>query len=451
MSSRQKIILTTVVLSVLVLIGVAIVIVQIKKSPNDTHSVIAERKALYWYDPMMPDQHFDKPGKSPFMDMQLIPRYADDSKSSGMRIDGTTQRNLAVRTALVERTPINSSVTAIGSIVFNERAVVILQTRANGFVQRVYAHAVGDAVKRGDPLVDLLIPEWAGVQQELIALKNSGDEILLNAARQRGLALGMTREKIDAVQTAAHVSPIFTVRAPQAGIIQTLEIREGMSVTSASPLLTINGIDPVWFEMLVPEYAATTIKIGDEINIDFSRDHSTRYRGKIIALLPELNAATRSVRVRAEVDNKNGALRIGQYAQAALLSEASSQSSSQASSPKNMKQENAGVLSVPAEAIIRGSDNNRVIVVQDDGSFAPQLVDIGAEINDRIEIRAGLHEGQRVVSSGQFMLDSEANLRGELNRMQPASAPVTTPKNNAMSELDVKKSNQDEHGAAHHD
>jgi Cu(I)/Ag(I) efflux system membrane fusion protein len=368
----------------------------------------AERKVLYWYDPMQPNQHFDRPGKSPFMDMQLVPKYAEQNSAgaaaaSGIKIDAATQRNLAIRAAPVERKAMGGDITVPGTIVFDERDLLVLQARANGFVQRVYVHAVGDRVQRNTPLVDLLIPEWAGVQQQLIALKNNGDAQLLNAVRQRALAAGMTTEQIAAIEKSGSVSPIFTVRAVQPGIVKTLDVREGMNIATATTLLTLNGIERVWFDMAVSEQQALTIKLDQKITIQLNGNEAS---AKIVAMLPELNGATRSVRVRAELDNKNGELRIGQYAQAKIINS-----------------ETIAILTIPTEAVIRGGESNRVIVVQNDGSFAPVQVAIGREAGDRVEIVSGLSEGQRVVSSGQFLIDSEASLGGEMTRMPaPASA-----------------------------
>jgi Cu(I)/Ag(I) efflux system membrane fusion protein len=382
----------------------------------------AERKVLYWYDPMQPEQHFDKPGKSPFMDMELVAKYADENGAAGVRIDAATQQHLAVRLASVELASLAGSVTAPGSIAFDERDLLVLQARASGFVQRVYVHAIGEAVPRNAPLVDLLIPGWTGVQQELIALKDSGDAQLLAAVRTRALALGMTAEQVAALEESGNTSPVFTLRAPQAGIVQRLDVREGMNIAAGASLLSLNGIERVWFDMAVPENMASAITLGQTIAIRLNTPIGEKLSGKIVALLPELNTATRSLRVRAELDNKKGALRIGQYAQATIAGN-----------------DSVPALTIPSEAVIRGGESNRVIVVQTDGSFVPQQIETGREANGRVEVLAGLSEGQRVVSSGQFLIDSEASLSGEMTRL---AAPVTAP---------APTTDQHDHGAHQHD
>ena len=162
-----------------------------------------ERKPLYWYDPMQPNQHFDKPGKSPFMDMQLIPMYADEAPEGGagsIRIDPDTVQNLGVRTTEVERGVLSMSLDAVGTLGFNQRDIAVIQARANGFVAKVYARAPGDVIGRDAQIVDLLVPEWAGAQTEFLALLKSGDRDLIDAARQRLLLLGMPPELIRQVE-----------------------------------------------------------------------------------------------------------------------------------------------------------------------------------------------------------------------------------------------------------
>lgn len=160
-----------------------------------------ERKVLYWYDPMMPNQRFDKPGKSPFMDMQLVAKYADEQgDGAGVKIDSGISQNLGMRTAKVERGSFSSTVRAVANVQLNDRQVAIVQARRNGFVERVYARAPGDVIARGAPLVDLLIPEWAGAQAEFLAVLGTKDLALIQAARTRLQLLGMSGDLISRVE-----------------------------------------------------------------------------------------------------------------------------------------------------------------------------------------------------------------------------------------------------------
>jgi len=180
----------------------------------------ADRKVLYWYDPMVPAQRFDKPGKSPFMDMQLVPKYADEaSGGGGVQIDPARVQNLGVRLATVRRGTLASELTAPGVIDFNQRDVAIVQARAAGFVQRVYARAPGDVIAAGAPLADLLVPEWGGAQAEYLAVRRTGDASLTQAARQRLTLLGMSPGLIAAVERSGRPQTTITITTPTGGVI----------------------------------------------------------------------------------------------------------------------------------------------------------------------------------------------------------------------------------------
>jgi membrane fusion protein, copper/silver efflux system len=362
----------------------------------------AQRKALYWYDPMVPAQHFDKPGKSPFMDMQLVPRYADagEGEQSGIRIDPRLVQNLGIRLATVERREVSLSVDAPGTVVFNGRNTATLQARTAGFVSRIYPHAPGDVVKRDAPLVDLLVPDWAAAQTEFLALLDNGDAALLAAARQRLRLLGMPPTLIAQLEQSKHIRAVFTVSSPIAGMIDTLDIRAGMTVSSGATLATIKGIDPIWIEAAVPETAGTLSAIGTSAIIRSAALPDHPLQGRIIAVLPQANADTHTVRVRLELPNHDGQWRPGMFAQVRLTDHA--------------RQE---ALLVPTEAIVHTGTRDLVVVAGADHRFEPVDVTIGLQYGEQTRIIDGLREGQQVVASGQFLIDSEASLRGAAARM----------------------------------
>ena len=166
-----------------------------------TEAVSGERKVLYWYDPMVPDQKFDRPGKSPFMDMDLVPRYADEASETGagVRIDPALVQSLGARFATVRRGMLEGDVAATAVVEFNDRDVAVVQARASGFVERVYDRAPGDVIRAGAPLADLLVPEWGGAQIEYLAVRRTADAPLIAAARQRLILLGMPESLVSTV------------------------------------------------------------------------------------------------------------------------------------------------------------------------------------------------------------------------------------------------------------
>jgi Cu(I)/Ag(I) efflux system membrane fusion protein len=375
-------------------------------------------KALYWYDPMVPAQHFDKPGKSPFMDMQLVPRYADEggADATGIRIDPRLSQTLGIRLVKVESRDISQSIDVPGTVLFNGHETAIVQARTAGFVARVYAHAPGDLVDRDAPLVDLLVPEWAAAQTEFIALLDSGEPSLVTAARQRLVLLGLPPSLIAEVEKSRRVHAEVTVSAPITGVIDTLDIRTGMSVAAGASLATIKGIDPIWIEVAVPESVGSSASVGNTATIESPARPGLRFQGRIITLLPQVNPDTHTLRVRIELSNHQGEWKPGMFAQVRLGQKAS-----------------INALLVPSEAIIHTGTRELVVLAKADHRFEPVEVRLGAQYGELTRVIAGLEEGQQVVASGQFLIDSEANLRGAEARMDPRPAtPGSMDKGGAM-------------------
>jgi Cu(I)/Ag(I) efflux system membrane fusion protein len=373
--------------------------------------VSQERKPLYWYDPMVPNQHFDAPGKSPYMDMQLVPRFANESEpkeSASVRIDPTVLQSLGVRTVRVERGPMAQPIEAVGTIGFNQRNIAIIQARSNGFVARVYSRAPGDVIARDAPIVDLLIPEWAGAQAEFLALLESGDLSLADAARERLRLLGMPPTLVAAVERRHEPQSTVTIRSPLAGVIDILDVREGMTVASGTTLAKIDGFATVWLEASIPEAQGALAQLGTSVEARLTAYPGQSFRGHVLAVLPRANIETRTVCVRIELANQNGQLKPGMFAQVRMASSGAT-----------------AVLSVPTEAIIRTGTRAIVIVTAEQGRFAPTEVHVGADVGDKTVVLDGLKEGQRVVASGQFLIDSEASLQGVLAQFTSSNTDVS--------------------------
>ncbi len=385
------------------------------------------RKALYWYDPMVPNQHFDKPGKSPFMDMQLVAKYADEGgDAASVKIDPSVAQNLGLRLAKVERGVLAAPVVAVGNVQWNERQVAVVQARTAGFVERVYARAPGDVIAKGAALADLLVPEWAGAQTEFLALLRTGDTGLTRAARERLKLLGMSAELIAQVESTGQTHPVVTISAPIGGVIQTLDVRAGMSLAAGMPLAKINGLDPVWLEAAVPESQAGSVAIGNPVSVTLTAYPGRPLSGKVMAILPETNPDSRTVRVRVELPNHDGRLRAGLFAQISLTTAS-----------------NAQVLLVPSETVIRTGMRSLVLLSLDGGRFQPAEVKLGQEAGGKIAVLDGLREGQSVVASGQFLIDSEASLKGVLARLSgeasgPSAAQPAATRAASLHEADGK-------------
>lgn len=374
----------------------------------------ASRKILYWYDPMVPSQHFDKPGKSPFMDMQLVPKYADEGPSeAGVTIDPARTQSLGLRVVEARMGSLGSSLTATGTIDFNQRDVAIVQARASGFVQRVYGRAPGDVMGAGAPLADLLVPEWAGAQAEYLAVRRTGDAALTRAARQRLALLGIPSGTIAAVERGERPNNVITVSAPTGGVIKTLGVRAGMTVAAGQTLAEINGLGTVWLNAAVPEAVAGSLRPRQSVQATLAAFPGEILTGRVSAVLPETQTDSRTLTVRIELPNRDGRLRPGMFATVSFGGSAQP------------------ALLVPSEALIRTGKRTLVMLALDKGRYRPAEVQPGRESGDDTEILAGLSEGEKIVVSGQFLIDSEASLSGVEAR--PIGVPSATPGKSAST------------------
>ncbi|HYC48240.1 MAG TPA: efflux RND transporter periplasmic adaptor subunit [Burkholderiales bacterium] len=368
-----------------------------------------ERKILYWYDPMYPQHRFNKPGKSPFMDMQLVPKYADEAADpGGVTVSPRVVQNLGIRTAEVKRGSIAPKLTAVASVEYNERSVVLVQPRANGFIERLHVRAPLDPVRQGAPLVEMLIPDWAAAQEEYLLLRKHGDAAsadLAAAARQRLLLLGMSDAQVRAIEHAGAPQPRITLTAPISGVVAELGAREGMTVSAGTTLFRIAGLGTVWVVAEIPEAQAGQLVPGSSVEVRLPAYPNETVKGRVSAILPEVNAATRTIRARVEVANPRGRLKPGMYANVAFAPRAHE------------------LLLVPTEAVIRTGERNVVIVSEAQGRFRVAEVETGMESGSETEIRKGLQAGERVVVSGQFLIDSEASLRSTLGRLEASAEP----------------------------
>jgi len=372
----------------------------------------AGKKPLYYYDPMYPQQKFDKPGKSPFMDMMLVPVFGDDGGDTGsVKISSRVVQNLGIRTGEVTLGTLDKKVQVVGAVVFDERAVAVVQARVSGYIEKLFVRAPLDPVAKGQPLAEILAPEWVAAQEEYLALKKSpqANEALRQAARQRLILLGMAETTVAAIEADGRTRPRITLLAPIGGIVGELTAREGMAVMPGAMLFRVNGLSTVWVNADVPETQVAWLKPGSTVEASVPAYPGEVFKGRVTALLPEVNATTRTLKARIEVANPQSRLVPGMFASIAVAA--------------SSKQE---VLLVPSEAVIQ-TGKRSVVIAADSGQdgkqqFAPIDVEVGAEANGMTEIKSGLQKGMKVVLSGQFLIDSEASLKSSVTRMSDAPA-----------------------------
>lgn len=380
-------------------------------APTQSAAPAAEqqRKVLFWYDPMYPNTRFDKPGKSPFMDMDLVPKYADEEHAAagapGVRIDPTQTQNLGVKTAAVTRGPLGYAQTFPANISYNEYQYVIMQARAAGFINKVYPLTVGDKVKQGTPLLELTIPDWVEAQSEYLLLQETGGTATqVEGILERLRLAGMPDDDIRRLKATRKIQTRFTLKAPIDGVITAFDLRAGMNIAKDNVVAKIQGMDPVWVSVAVPESIAWLIKDASQFSIQVPAWPGKTFRISKWTLLPSVDSATRTLQLRLQVNNPDEALKPGMNAYLQLTSES------------------APMLLIPSKALIDSGSEQRVITVDNEGRFVPKIVQVFHESAGVTAIRSGLQEGEKVVASGLFLIDSEANIAGALERMR-AQAP----------------------------
>ena len=395
------------------------------------------KKVLYYHDPMVPGNKFDKPAKSPFMDMMLVPVYADsDGDGSKVTVSPRVQQSLGVRTAVVTEGMLSPQVSAVGNIAFNERDQVIVQARATGYVERLHVRATFDRVAKGQPLAELYVPDWVAAQEEFLSVRRmQGTDLapldgLVDGARQRMRQVGMSDAQIALVDRSGRTQPRLTLVAPIGGVVTELLVREGMTVAPGATLFRINGLSTVWANAEVPESQSALLRPGAKVQARSPAAPGAVFEGKVQAILPDVNQTTRTLKARVELANANGRLVPGMFVQMQFM---------------DMRNEKA--LLVPTEAIIQTGKRTVVMLAEQgeksgesSGRFRPVDVEIGIESGGQTEVKRGLQLGQRVVVSSQFLIDSEASLKGVEARLNVEPRPTaanTAPRHTGTAKIEA--------------
>lgn len=354
---------------------------------------------LYYHDPMVPGKNFDAPSKSPFMDMMLVPEYAGAGGGDGgtISVSSRIQQNLGVRTGKVVERELAPTISAVGAIAWNERGKFTIQARATGFVEKLYVRATLDRVRRGQPLFELYVPSWVAAQEDYLSLRRMtgrGLEGLVEAAKQRMRQVGMNEAQISLVEEQQAIQARTTIVAPASGVVTELMAREGSTVMPGMLLAKINQLSTVWAEAEVPESQASVLKPGSLVIARTPALPGESFSGKVQALLPQVDPVTRTRRARVLLANKKRLLVPGMFVQMELTD------------PNARK-----ALVVPTEALVR-TGKRTIVLAKEEDSFRPIEIETGIEVDGDTEILKGLTLGQEIVLSGQFLIDSEASLKG---------------------------------------
>ena len=393
-----------------------------------------EREVLFYRNPMNPNITSPVPAKD-HMGMDYIPVYADDEAQAGagttVRIDPAVVQNLGVRTEPATRGMLGRRIDTVGTVAYDEDLISHIHTRSEGWIESLAVHTVGTRVQAGDVLFELYSPVLASAQDELLQALRIGDAELINASRERLRLLGIDAEQVRALEKSRRSDSRIAVRAPQSGVVTELNARHGMYVKPDMEVMALTDTSSVWVLADVPERQAGWVAEGQPAEVRLPAAPGEVFEASVEYVYPSLDAETRTLRARVRFDNPGDRLKPGMYANVQIFAGRRSDA-----------------LSVPTQALIRGGRTDRVIVAEGAGRFRAIEVVAGMESGDYVEIREGLNEGDNVVVSGQFLIDSEASIKASAMRMQGSAPPGTEQAAPSSGDQKVEAPAQAEQGIA---
>ncbi len=374
-------------------------------------AAVASDEPLYWVAPMDANYRRDKPGLSP-MGMELVPVYpeAGGGDSPGtVSISAQVENNLGVRSAPVEFGRLQQTIRAVGYISFDEDQLQHIHTRLPGWVRKLYVKTDGAWIEKGQPLYELYAPELITAQEEYLSALRSNSKILARSARAKLQALSVSDAAISALRKRGRAQDTITVAAPVSGYVDGLSIREGMFVKPSLTLMSVGPLDQVWVMAEVFERQAGWLAEGSAVQMQLDYSPGKRWQGKVDYIYPTLDSKTRAQKVRLRFDNAERALKPGMFARVDIAG--------RRSEPR---------LHIPTEALIQTADQQRVVVSLGDGKFKSVAVATGLRTNNRVTLLEGLELGDEVVTSAQFLLDSESAINSDLQRISDPDSPWPT-------------------------
>ena len=380
----------------------------VKIEPEAATTTASASQPIYYRHPHDPSRTSRVPMKDE-MGMDYTPVFAD-AAGPGVRISPEVINNLGVRTEAALQGALPRRADTVGYVSFDERKVQQVRPRAEGWVESLNVRSMGETVRAGQMLFTLYSPMLESAQQEYLDALKIGNRDLIDASRQRLGALGLDSGTAGRIAKAGRASGRVPYFAPISGVVTELELKEGSMITPEMVAMTITGTGSLWVIAEVPEAQAGWIVAGTAAQMRFPSLPGEPVTGHVEYVYPELDMETRTLRARITLDGPPVAVRPNMLASVSLIG---------ADGPE--------VVSIPRSALIRSGTEERVVVALGDGRFAPRRVVAGAESGERVVIREGLAAGENVVVAGQFLLDSEANLRAGLGRLgEESPAPAAT-------------------------
>ena len=366
---------------------------------KETEEAPTERKILYYKHPHNPTITSDKPMKDE-MGMDYVAVY-DDGGGVSVKISPAVENNMGVRTAKAQRDKLWRRIDTVGYVDLDENKISHIHIRTQGWVEKLLVKSEGERVKKGDLLFELYSPDLVRSQDEHLQLIRRGiQSSLIRSSRERLVALGMSRSQISEIERKRRVSQYVKIYAPQDGIVSSLKVRQGMYVMPSNEVMTLADLSSIWMLAEVFESQADWVKVGNYADVKLTYVPGKEWEGKVEYIYPSLNPKTRTLKVRLRFDNPDEILKPNMFADVTIYGGA-----------------RKDIIIIPREALIRTGKDERVILSVGEGRYQPRKVKAGMESGDWVEIVEGLKDGETVVTSGQFLIDSEASLKASLARM----------------------------------
>jgi Cu(I)/Ag(I) efflux system membrane fusion protein len=361
----------------------------------------------YWVAPMNPNYRRDKPGKSP-MGMDLIPVYEDAASATdfgpgAISISPAVINKLGVRTTEVSLGTLQSIINTVGYVQYDQDQLIHIHPRVEGWVEELFVKAAGDPVVKGQALYSIYSPALVNAQEEMLLALTRNNQRLITASEERLTALQIPASAIKALRKNRQVKQNVTFYAPQSGVVDNLNIREGFFVKPGLTMLSIGSLSQVWVEAEVFERQANRVKVGQAVEMKLDYLPGKLWQGNVDYVYPTLDSKTRTLKVRLRFDNTNSELKPNMFAQVSIKTQSDEE-----------------VLLLPREAVIRTGNSDRVVLALGEGKYKSVAVTLGRLDQDNVQIESGLYQGDVVVSSAQFLLDSESNKTSDLKRMTTA-------------------------------
>ncbi|GMU36479.1 MAG: efflux RND transporter periplasmic adaptor subunit [Phycisphaerae bacterium] len=398
-----------------------------------------ERKVIYWRSPVLADFVSDRPGQDP-RGMNLVPVYAPEGEVSAgptVRIDPVVVQNMGVRTVLVRRGSLRTTLRTVGRVDYNEQAVAYVNTKFDGWIERLHVDQTGAPVERGDALFDVYAPRLYSAQEEYVAALRGVERLagspmpealaearrLADSARVQLRYLDVSDAQIAELEHTKEIRKTMTIFSPSRGIVTEKSVLEGAYITPDARLYTIADLSKVWVYVDVYEYQLPWVRVGQEARMSLPYVPDREFVGHVVYVYPYLETQTRVIKVRLEFDNPTLELKPGMYAGVTLHVDLGREA-----------------LVIPREAYIDSGRRNVAFVDAGGGKFKPREVQLGVDLEDgQVEVVFGLDEGERVVTSGQFLLDTES-------RLKEAIAKASAPSNDAAAEATPRPVPSSGHG-----